>query len=65
MSITVENHNVKTVCGGIIKEPEKFPSAEYQGEKVYFCVQACLRAFEQNPDAFIAGEIEHPLDNEE
>jgi len=52
----------ETVCGGKLKNPEKYPSALYRGEKVYFCTQACLSAFEQDPDRFIAGEIEHPMD---
>jgi len=34
------------------------------GERVYFCTRACLRVFEQDPDPFIAGEIEHPIDEE-
>jgi YHS domain-containing protein len=29
---------------------------------VYFCTRACLRAFESDPDRFMAGEIEHPAD---
>lgn len=52
----------ETVCGGKLKNPEKYPSALYRGEIVYFCTEACLHAFEQDPDRFIAGEIEHPLD---
>jgi len=56
---------LKTVCGGIIKDPTKFPSAEYRGERVYFCNRACLHAFEQSPDAFISGGIEHPIHEED
>ncbi len=56
---------VKTVCGGALAEPEKYPSAVYRGEVIYFCTRGCLLAFEQAPDAFMAGEIEHPLDDEE
>ena len=55
---------VKTQCGGILTEPEKYPSADYQGQRVYFCNLACLRAFEKNPDGFMSGEVEHPLDEE-
>jgi len=55
---------VKTQCGGILTEPEKYPSADFQGQRVYFCTQACLRAFMENPDGFMAGEVEHPLDEE-
>jgi YHS domain-containing protein len=54
----------KTACAGVIKDPAKYPSAEYRGERVYFCTKACLRVFEQNPEAFMAGEVEHPLDDE-
>ena len=54
----------KTVCGGVIKDPENYPSAIYHGERLYFCTRACLRVFEQNPDPFLAGDVEHPLDEE-
>lgn len=52
----------KTACGGKLKDTKDFPSAMYRGEWIYFCTQACLRVFEQDPDPFIAGEIEHPID---
>jgi len=54
----------KTVCGGEMSNPHFFPSADYRGEKVYFCRAACLRAFEADPDRFIRGEIEHPKEEE-
>ena len=54
----------KTVCGGVIKDPENYPSAIYHGERHYFCTRACLRVFEQDPDPFLAGSVEHPLDEE-
>jgi YHS domain-containing protein len=52
----------KTACGGLVDNPEAFASAVYRGERVYFCMLACLRAFEENPDPFMAGEVEHPVD---
>jgi YHS domain-containing protein len=55
---------IQTACGGVIKDPSKYPIAEYQGKQVYFCTQACLRAYKQDPDRFMAGEIEHPIDEE-
>jgi len=55
----------KTACGGVIKDPENYPSAMYHGERIYFCTRACLRVFEQNPDPFMAGEVEHPLEEDE
>lgn len=51
----------KTACGGKIKEPSKFPSAEYHAERIYFCTQACLEVFLLNPGLFMAGKMEHPI----
>ena len=53
-----------TACGGEIHQPEKYPKALYHGEEVYFCTMACLRAFEQNPEGFMNGDVEHPMDAE-
>jgi YHS domain-containing protein len=50
----------RTACGGEVDNPGELPSAIYRGERVYFCMRACLRVFQQDPDAFMAGEIEHP-----
>ena len=54
----------KTACGGTIKDPAKYPIATYLGETIYFCTSACLRVFKENPGAFMAGEVEHPLDED-
>lgn len=55
---------LKTVCGGIIQDPNRYPSAFYQEKRVYFCTRACLRAFEKAPNAFMRGEVDHPTDEE-
>ena len=55
---------IKTACGGALQDPSNYPSAMFNGELVYFCNIACLKAFMQAPEAFMAGEIEHPLENE-
>lgn len=55
----------KTACGGSFKDSTNYPSAIYRGERVYFCTRACLRVFEQDPDLFMAGEVEHPLEEDE
>ena len=55
----------KTACGGFIKDPSRYPSAEFHGETIYFCTQACLRVFLENPEPFMAGDVEHPLDEDE
>jgi hypothetical protein len=59
-----QNKPVLTACGGEIKDPERFPSAIFRDERVYLCTQACLRAFESDPERFMAGEIEHPVDED-
>lgn len=58
----VPEKELLTVCGGKMKNPQDFPSAIFRGERVYFCTQACLEAFESAPERFMAGEIEHPED---
>jgi YHS domain-containing protein len=58
-----ETASAKTACGGELKDPMNFPSAIYRGEQIYFCTIACPRAFEQNPDPFMAGKIEHSIDD--
>lgn len=55
---------IKTACGGIIHDPDRFPSAVYQGTRVYFCTKACLRVHEQAPDAFMRGEVDHPIEQD-
>jgi YHS domain-containing protein len=62
--IPAQSSEYETACGGKLKDPANYPSAMYQGERAYFCTRACLRVFEQTPDAFIAGEVEHPIDED-
>lgn len=60
----LEPQLVKSACGGILKDPSAYPSAMFNGERVYFCANACLKAFLNAPEAFMAGEAEHPLEDE-
>ena len=61
MDVTIQPNKVSRIaCGGKLKDARDFPSALYGGERIYFCSQACLRVFEQQPDSFMTGEIEHP-----
>jgi YHS domain-containing protein len=53
-----------TACGGKIAGTDRYPSAIYRGQRVYFCTQACLRVFQTDPDRFMAGEIKHPTEEE-
>ena len=63
-----KNHGgltTKTACGGTLQDPSGYPSAMFRGELVYFCNTACLNAFLKAPEAFMAGEIEHPVEDVE
>ena len=56
--------SAKTACGGTINNIDAWQSATYNGKMVYLCSQACLGVFQQYPDDFMAGGVEHPLDDE-
>jgi YHS domain-containing protein len=62
---TQQTYIGKTACGGKLKDTKDFASAIYRYERIYFCTQACLRVFEKDPDPFMAGEIEHPIHEDE
>ena len=67
--MTTNNSNAevpiaKTACDGALQDPTGYPSALFKGELVYFCNIVCQNAFMQAPEAFMAGEIEHPLEDE-
>lgn len=47
-----------------MKDPSKYPSALHNGERLYFCTRACLRVFDTDPARFLAGEIEHPTEED-
>lgn len=59
-----EENEAVTVCGGRIKDAIRYPSALYRDRRVYFCTHACLQAFEAAPDPFMAGDIEHPTEED-
>lgn len=59
-----DNYIAETACGGKLRQTAGYPSAIYHGETVNFCTRACLRVFEQHPDAFMAGDVEHPVEEE-
>jgi len=61
---SLQSAQAETVCGGKLDDPADHPRAVFGDKVVYFCTRACLRAFEENPDLFMAGEIEHPLEDE-
>lgn len=64
LNLNQETKITKSVCGGGLQDASLYPSANFQGETVYFCNSACLKAFLQAPEAFMAGEVEHPPEEE-
>ncbi len=43
------------LCGRVFhSDPEFFPQAEYRGQTIYLCTDACLGAFLSDPDRFVA-----------
>ena len=59
-----EKQVIKSACGGTLEDPSQYPNAMFNGERVYFCTKACLKAFLQFPEAFMAGEVEHPIEED-
>lgn len=57
-------NEIRTACGGKMQNPDNYPSSTFRGEQIYFCTLSCLRAFESNPEGFLAGEIDHPTDED-
>jgi Cu+-exporting ATPase len=47
---------VDPVCKMEIKEGEAAATSEYKGKKYYFCAVACKKAFDQNPEKYLAKE---------
>ena len=47
---------IDPVCKMEVKENEAAATSEYQGEKYYFCAVACQKAFDQNPEKYMAEE---------
>jgi len=55
----------RTACGSLITDDvTHYPRAVYRGQVVYFCLRACQRVFEQDPDHFMADEIPHPTEED-
>lgn len=58
----MSDHNpkeIKTVCGGMIRNPEDHPTTIYLGERIYFCAESCLEAFQEDPEGYIESTQDH------
>ena len=49
---------VTTACKGIISYDADTPAVLFRGERIYFCMPACLKAFQDDPKkSCLADEI--------
>ena len=51
-----EQMAIDPVCKMEVKESEAVATSEYQGEKYYFCAVVCKKAFDRNPEKYMAKE---------
>jgi len=42
------------VCKMEVQEAKATVSSEYKGKKYYFCAVGCKKAFDQNPEKYLA-----------
>ncbi|GEM_PF-581000 len=52
-----------TACGDKVDVPWRYPMVTYQGRQVIFCTVDCLKQFQNDPDAFMSGEVIHTNSN--
>ncbi len=50
---------VESACGGSMEFTPETPYAVYEGRVFFFCLPACKATFEEQPAAFLAGDIPH------
>ena len=43
------------VCKMEVEESKAAATSEYKGKKYYFCAVGCKRAFDENPEKYLAG----------
>ena len=44
------------VCGMEVEPTRAAATSEYRGETIYFCAPGCKRAFDQDPERYLAGQ---------
>lgn len=47
---------IDPVCGMDVDEKTAAATSEYKGQTYYFCALGCKKAFDKEPDKFVAGE---------
>jgi YHS domain-containing protein len=54
---------IHTACSDHITELYRYPRVRYRGREVFFCTADCLKQYQKDPEAFMAGEIVHTNSN--
>jgi YHS domain-containing protein len=47
---------IDPVCKMDVQETKAAATSEYKGKKYYFCAIACKKAFDQNPEKYLAND---------
>ncbi len=47
---------IDPICKMDVEEAKAVASSEYQGKTYYFCAMGCKRAFDENPEKYLAEE---------
>ncbi len=47
---------IDPVCKMEVEENKAVATSEYKGKKYYFCAAGCKKAFDQDPEKYLAGE---------
>lgn len=47
------------VCGMEVNPETAAGKSEYKGETYYFCAPGCKKAFDQEPEKYVGGNMEH------
>lgn len=50
---------IDPVCGIQVDEKKAAAVSDYQGQKYYFCAVGCKKAFDQNPEKYLAKYRSH------
>ena len=45
---------IDPVCGMQVDEKKAAATSEYKGTNYYFCAAGCKKAFDQNPEKYLA-----------
>ena len=47
---------IDPVCKMEVEETKAAPASQYEGKEYYFCAVGCKKAFDEDPEKYLAGE---------